>query len=181
MKEKLKDKRVIAIIIVVALIVLSPVLTRIYVAVYRPWDKTIKDAYIIITEDYSRMPSVDISSSGSGLNKVVYLNSNEIQYLVLKNGYVYEYKEPNERNVFWGLEFGRVYEKIGIISDVEKLENSLITYSESIKGNGSSSYNGNKDKLSIINEYNSASYHLTINGVSYRADKGVYSILMAHM
>ena len=41
-------------------------LIRINVAVYKPWNSIIKNAYIVITEDTSRIPRKGVYFSGSG-------------------------------------------------------------------------------------------------------------------
>ena len=71
------------------------------------------------------IPSEDVYSSGSWFGKIIYLEPNKTQYLVLKNRNVYKFRDAIKKNAFLELEFGRIYKKIGIVNDVKELEKSI--------------------------------------------------------
>lgn len=150
-----KNKKIfipIAILLVIALIF---VIGRIvYQKTVTPWNYVIENAYIHIEESMLGMTDIDLYSSGSGLNKRIYLGIQPNEYYIMSNGDVYYYKGPTERNAVTGVEYGRVFKKIGKMSSAIGVGEILIEKAEA-----------NPYKLDLFS--GSKGYYLIVDGQKY--------------
>ena len=128
---------VVAIIAIVAMVLATKKST--------PIDTVRKDSYIHLKKMMLGYADIDLYSTGSGDNERLYLGIQPDEYYITKDGDVYFYSGPTERNAKTGEEYGMEFVKMGHVDNLEA-EEKPFTYDLS---NGTSACT------------------LTINGTSY--------------
>lgn len=137
---------VVAIIAIVAMVLATKKST--------PIDTVRKDSYIHLKKMMLGYADIDLYSTGSGDNERLYLGIQPDEYYITKDGDVYFYSGPTERNAKTGEEYGMEFVKMGHVDNLEELAEILVTKAEE------------KPFTNDLSNGTSACT-LTINGTSY--------------
>ena len=125
----------------------------------------IDNAYINVRESMFMHTDIALYSSGTGINEILYLGQQPDEYYIMKNGDVYYYSGPTGRGKVTGIEYGRVFKKIGKVFSVENLKDTLLK-------------EANIDySFSSRNIYANKSYILKVDGKEYTTYTNLFDVV----